>query len=78
MDDKILSATELGPLCENICINASRIYDSCRAKECLENLRVYVSAENNEIISGANEITAEKAEVIWIYSDVEPLPFHKG
>ena len=78
MDDKILSATELGPLCENICINASRIYDSCRAKECLENLRVYVSAENNEIISGANKITAEKAEVIWIYSDVEPLPFHKG
>lgn len=78
MDDKILSATELGPLRENICINASRIYDSCRAKECLENLRVYVSAENNEIISSANKITAEKAEVIWIYSDVEPLPFHKG
>ena len=78
MDDKILSATEMGPVCENICINASRIYDSCRAKECLENLKVYVSAENIETINSASKVTAEKAEVIWIYSDVEPLPFHKG
>ncbi len=78
MDDKILSSTELGPLGENVCINASRIYDSCRAKECLENLRVYVSSENQEIINSASKITAEKAEVIWIYSDVEALPFHKG
>ena len=78
MDDKILSSAELGPVCENICINASRIYDSCRSKECIENLRVYVSAENRAILDNASIITAEKAEVIWIYSDVEALPFHKG
>ena len=78
MDDKILSAAECSSCTENVCINASQIYDSCRAKECLENLRVYISPESQGIIDSANKITAEKAEVIWIYSDVDSLPFHKG
>ena len=78
MDDKILSATECSSCTESVCINASEIYDSCRAKECLENLRVYFSPESQETINSASKITAEKAEVIWIYSDVEALPFHKG
>ncbi len=78
MDDKILSATECNPCTENVCISASRIYDSCRAKECLENLRVYFTQENQNIINSATKISAEKAEVIWIFSDVESLPYHKG
>ncbi len=78
MDDKILSAAECNLCTENVCINASQIYDSCRAKECIENLRVYFTRENQETIDSATKITAEKAEVIWIFSDVETLPFHKG
>lgn len=78
MDDKILSATECNSCTENVCINASQIYDSCRAKECLENLRVYFTRENQETLDSASKITAEKAEVIWIFSDVESLPFHRG
>lgn len=78
MDSKILSAKDCGSCTENVCINASQIYDSCRAKECLENLHVYFSAEAQSIIDSASKITAEKAEVIWIFSDVEPLNFRKG
>ena len=63
MDDKILSATECSSCTESVCINASEIYDSCRAKECLENLRVYFSPESQETINSASKITAEKAEI---------------
>lgn len=78
MDNKILSAKDCGSCTENVCINASQIYDSCRAKECLENLHVYFSQEAQSIIDSATKVTAEKAEVIWVYSDVEPLNFRKG
>lgn len=78
MDDKILSSRDCGSCTESVCINASQIYDSCRAKECLENLHVYFCPEAQSIIDNATKVTAERAEVIWIYSDVESLPFHRG
>ncbi len=78
MDDKILSTKDCGRCTENVCINTSQVYDSCRAKECLENLHVYFPCESQAIIDSASKVVADKAEVIWIYSDVEPLSFHKG
>ncbi len=78
MDDKILSARDCDSCTESVCINASQIYDSCRAKECLENLHVYFCPEAQSVLDNATKITAERAEVIWIYSDVESLPFHRG
>lgn len=78
MDDKILSAKDVKGCTEDVCITADQIYDSCRSKECIENLHVYFSPENQSVIDSASKITAESAEVIWVYSDVEPLNFHKG
>lgn len=78
MDDKILSAKDCGSCTESVCINASQVYDSCRAKECLENLHLCFTPECQSIINSASKVSAEKAEVIWVYSDVEPLNFHKG
>lgn len=78
MDNTILSAAECDDCTKNVCINASQIYDSCRAKECLESLRVYFTPEGQNAIDCASKVAVDKAEVIWIYSDVESLPFHKG
>ncbi len=78
MDDKILSARECRSCTEEVCINASQIYDSCRAKECLENLHVFFSAEAQSVVDSASKVSAENAEVIWVNSEVEPLSFHKG
>ncbi|MDP4133141.1 MAG: hypothetical protein Q8882_03920 [Bacillota bacterium] len=78
MDEKILSATECERCTENVCISASQIYDTCRAKECLENLRVFFCAEGQNIIESASSVKVTNAEVIWVYSDVESLPFNRG
>ena len=37
-------AASLGGFKEAVCLNAGRVYDSCSSKDCLEDLRVYMTA----------------------------------
>lgn len=73
-----------GPVCghhdfkEAVCINANKIYDSCKDKDCLEDLRVYLTRCGQAIVDKAINVRAKKAEVIWVYIDVETVPFNKG
>jgi len=60
------------------CIETSKIYDSCRDKECIENLRVYLTEAGQCLVDRAISVKAKKAEIIWIYSDVEPVQFNRG
>lgn len=63
---------------EAVCIHTDKVYDSCRDKECLEDLRVYLTVSDQEIVDRAVSIKATTAELIWVSSDVEPVPFHSG
>lgn len=62
----------------NTCIETQKIYDSCRDKECIENLRVYLTEAGQCLVDRAINVKAKKAEIIWIYSDVEPVQFNRG
>ena len=55
-----------------------KIYDSCRDKECLEDLRVYFTVCDQEIIDNAVNVRLSNASVIWVSTDVEPVPFNQG
>ena len=63
---------------ENVCIQTKKIYDSCRDKECVENLKVYLTESGQCLLDRAINVKARKAEIIWIYSDVEPVSFNRG
>lgn len=56
---------------EAVCIHTDKIYDSCRDKDCLENIRVYFTACGQEIIDKAISVKCTKAEVIWVFTDVD-------
>jgi hypothetical protein len=62
----------------NTCIETKKVYDSCRDKECIENLRVYLTEHGQCLVDRAINVKAKKAEIIWIYSDVEPVQFNRG
>ena len=62
----------------NSCIETSKVYDSCRDKECIENLRVYLTEAGQCLVDRAMNIKCKKSEIIWIYSDVEPVQFNRG
>lgn len=63
---------------EAVCIDTDKIYDSCKDKDCLEDLRVYITRCGQELIDRAINVKCRKAEVIWVYTDIEPVPFNKG
>ena len=63
---------------DSVCIQTNKVYDSCRDKECIENIRVYLTECGQNIIDKSINVKCRKAEVIWVYSDVEPVPFNRG
>ena len=63
---------------EAVCIHTDKVYDSCRDKDCIENIRVYLTAQGQGVVDHAINVKCTKAEVIWIFSDIEPVPFNRG
>ena len=56
---------------EAVCIHTDKVYDSCRDKDCLENIRVYLTADGQCVVDRAINVKCTKAEIIWVFSDVD-------
>jgi hypothetical protein len=63
---------------EAVCVHTQKIYDACRDKDCLEDLRVYFTNEGQAMIDCAVSIKCHKAELIWCCIDVESVAFNRG
>lgn len=61
-----------------VCINTNQIYDSCRDRDCVTNQRVYLTEDAQALAEQAINVKLKSAEVIWVFTDVEPLSFSKG
>lgn len=61
-----------------ICIHTDQIYDSCKDRDCIRDQRVYFTNADQEIIDQAINVKIKKAEIIWVYTNVEPVPFNRG
>lgn len=73
-----VNACNPGSIKEAVCINTNRIYDSCKDKDCFEDLRVYLTRCGQSVIDRAINVKAKSAEIIWVYIDVEEVPFNDG
>ena len=73
-----------GPVCEDrsireaVCIHTRKIFDSCKDKDCIEDLRVYPTRGSQEVIDRALSVKAGCAELLYAYIDVEPVSFNRG
>ena len=63
---------------EAVCIHTRKVYDSCRDKECLQDLRVCMTRTSQAVLEAASSVKARGAELLWTYIDVEPISFNKG
>lgn len=61
-----------------VCVHTDKVYDSCKDKDCIEDARVFLTACGQEIVDKAVNIKCRKAEIIWVFPDVEPVPFNRG
>lgn len=63
---------------EPVCLDVPRIYDSCGTKDCLRDLTVFYTAENQELIDAATSVRVNKISVITATVDVDSVAFHRG
>lgn len=63
---------------DEVCINAQRIYDTCKDKDCFSDIKVYLSPQGQKIIENALNVKAHKSDLIWSSVDIDAVPFNKG
>ena len=56
-------------------IHTRKITDSCRDKDCIEDLRVYLTTGSQQILDSASNARVRSAELLYTYIDVEPVAF---
>jgi hypothetical protein len=74
----LITHNDLCKIREAVCVQTEKIYDSCKEKDCIENARVLFCPRVQCVINRAINVKARKAEIVDIYSDIEPVPFKKG
>lgn len=54
-------------------IHTRKITDSCRDKDCIEDLRVYLTTDSQATLDSATNARVRSAELITTYIDVETV-----
>lgn len=63
---------------DSVYIETNRILDSCRDRDCFENVRVFLTDFGNEIIEHTNTVRAKSACIAWTSITLDPVQFNKG
>lgn len=70
--------SESASIREATCIHTKKIYDSCQAKDCVEDLRLYPTAGSQAILDNAQSVRAGRAELLYVHIQVDPVGFNRG
>ena len=61
-----------------VCIDTQRVLDSCRDRDCFEDVRVYLSEAGRELLGQSTNVRTRSAEILCAYIGVEEVPFNCG
>ena len=61
-----------------VCIHTNQVIDSCFDKDCVEDLRVYLTTQSQAALDGATGAKIRCAELLFTNVEVEPLPYKHG
>ena len=80
MSDTCQQAVRCSPedLREALSIHTRKITDSCRDKDCIEDLRVYLTQGSQAILDTAAGAKVRCADLLYTYIDVEPVAFDRN
>ncbi len=80
MADKVLPGPISGTarINEAVCVHTRKIFDSCRDKDCIEDLRCYPTACSQPYIDNAFSVRPRSAELLYVNVNVEEITFNKG
>ena len=80
MADETLDRRPCDPqdLREAVRIHTKKITDSCRDKDCVEDLRVFFTCDDQAVINSASSVKARCAELLYASLEVEPISFNRN
>ena len=80
MSEHCLGSVRCAPedLREALSIHTRKITDSCRDKDCIEDLRVYLTKASQNILDSCAGAKVRCAELLYTYIDVEPVAFDRN
>ena len=61
-----------------LAIHTKKITDSCRDKDCIEDLRVYLTESSQALLDTAAGAKVRCADLLYTYVDVEPVAFDRN
>lgn len=63
---------------EAVSVNTRKIFDSCRDKDCIDDLRVYPTESSQTYIDSALSLRPRSAELLYVDVSVSPISFNRG
>lgn len=63
---------------DTVCIETNRILDSCRDRDCFENVRVYLTDMGNDIIDRTSNVRTKEATISLTHINIDPVRFNRG
>lgn len=75
-----VGGTGIGGIREAVCVHTTKVFDSCRSKECLRDIRVYLCRDAQELLNTGNVMAVKPrtAELLCVKIDVEKIRFNRG
>ena len=67
-----------GDLRQALSIHTRKITDSCRDKDCVEDLRVFLTKGSQNVLDSCAGAKVRCAELLYTYIDVEPVAFDRN
>ena len=80
MSDQAMDTLRCDPqsLRQAMSIHTRKITDACRDKDCIEDLRVYLTTGSQTLLDSCANARVRCAELLYTYIDVEPVAFDRN
>ena len=72
------SSDRILPKAETVCIDTNRVLDSCRDRDCFEDVKVLLTDFGNDILEHTTNIRAKSAHIAWTQISIDPIKFNRG
>ena len=72
------TACDLRGIREAVCVHTDKITDSCLAKDCIEDLQVYLTVPSQQALDCAVSAKARYVELLHVGVHVETVPYSTG
>ena len=71
-------ACDLSGIKEAVCIHTAKVMDACRDKDCIEDLRVYLTRDSQALLDRSTGARVRTVELLYVDPTVEAIAYNAG